>query len=150
MRNLTPATESSRGRESRRLQGRQVSHGAVWSVGGLAPRTTVAESAQTSTTTTGISSRAIVRPPLTAVQSVRDDLENYQGRVALALGIDRVQRTLDFTSGQVPCRKTQSLKRGHSQAVDNSFWSTSTWNAIETVHSAYLLPESLLTYLTRE
>jgi hypothetical protein len=103
MRCLITVIGPSRGREPRRVQERQVSHGTVWSIGGLAPRTTVSESAQANATTARTNSRAIVRPPLTAVQSARDELEDYQGRVALALGIDRVQRTLDFTSVQASC-----------------------------------------------
>lgn len=125
---LTKGKVPLRGRDSRRLPERQVSHGTVWSVGGLAPRTVTSTGTHSGANASRMNTQPIVRPPLTAVQNAKEELENYQGRVAMALGIDRVRRTLDFTKMQSPrcCRRLLNSQSSHG-ANDRS-WVESNWS----------------------
>ncbi len=85
-------------------------------------------SAQAGATAARTNYQAINRTPLTAVQNANEELENYQGRVALALGIDTVRRTLDVTNihSQSYCK---SLFRGpYSQLTDDNSWAGCNWS----------------------
>ncbi|KAF3070588.1 putative WD repeat-containing protein C13G6.08 [Daldinia childiae] len=76
------------------LEQRQVSSGAVWSVGGLAPGGVDDGRGRR------VSSSTNARLYATAFSDARpkseDEQEKHEGRLALALKIDRIQRILDF------------------------------------------------------
>ncbi|KAI0880151.1 WD40 repeat-like protein [Annulohypoxylon maeteangense] len=80
--------------QSLSLEQRQVSNGAVWSVGGLAPGGIDDGHGRR------VSSGTNARLYATSFSNVRpkseEDQEKHEGRLALALKIDRVQRILDF------------------------------------------------------
>ncbi|KAI1490905.1 WD40-repeat-containing domain protein [Biscogniauxia mediterranea] len=79
---------------------RQVSNGAVWSVGGLAPMSGGSASAVDDGGGRLVSSGTNARLYTTSFSNRRpkseEDQEKHEGRLALALKIDRVQRVLDF------------------------------------------------------
>ncbi|KAH6888748.1 WD40-repeat-containing domain protein, partial [Thelonectria olida] len=89
---------------------RQVSQGAVWAVGGLTSSTTTDTTADTTThealtrlvrrrVNTRAFSASFHKPKLNA----RDDLIKHEGRIAMALDIDRVRKVFDFDhSNQIP------------------------------------------------
>ncbi|KAI1496520.1 WD40-repeat-containing domain protein [Biscogniauxia marginata] len=79
---------------------RRVSNGAVWSVGGLAPGDGVSGSAVDGGGGRLVSSGTNARLYTTSFSNSRpkseEEQEKHEGRLALALKIDRVQRVLDF------------------------------------------------------
>ncbi|KAK6955266.1 hypothetical protein Daesc_002897 [Daldinia eschscholtzii] len=86
------------------LEQRQVSNGAVWSVGGLAPGGVNDGRGRR------VSSGTNARLYTTAFSNTRpkseDEQEKHEGRIALALKIDRIQRILDF-DGETPTARGQ-------------------------------------------
>ncbi|KAI0596900.1 WD40-repeat-containing domain protein [Biscogniauxia sp. FL1348] len=79
---------------------RQVSNGAVWSVGGLAPTSGSSASAVDDGGGRLVSSGTNARLYTSSFSNCRprseEEQEKHEGRLALALKIDRVQRVLDF------------------------------------------------------
>ncbi|XDG02709.1 hypothetical protein ABKA04_002324 [Annulohypoxylon sp. FPYF3050] len=76
------------------LEQRQVSNGAVWSVGGLAPGGI--DDGHGRRVSSGTNARLYATSFSNARPKSEEDQEKHEGRLALALKIDRVQRILDF------------------------------------------------------
>ena len=76
--------------------GRQVSQGAVWAVGGLAPVPGTTDDGHGHLVRSGTTARVFSTSFSISKPNVEEDLEKYQGRVASALDIDRVRKVLDF------------------------------------------------------
>ncbi|KAI1134276.1 WD40 repeat-like protein [Hypoxylon sp. FL0543] len=76
------------------LEQRQVSNGAVWSVGGIAPGGV--DDGHGRRVSSGTNARLYATPFSNARPKSEEDQEKHEGRLALALKIDRVQRILDF------------------------------------------------------
>ncbi|KAI2602504.1 WD40 repeat-like protein [Hypoxylon sp. NC1633] len=76
---------------------RQVSNGAVWSVGGLAPGGGGSiDDGHGRRVSSGTNARLYATSFSNAKPKSEEDQEKHEGRLALALKIDRVQRVLDF------------------------------------------------------
>ncbi|KAI0381651.1 hypothetical protein F5Y04DRAFT_65323 [Hypomontagnella monticulosa] len=76
------------------LEHRQVSNGAVWSVGGLAPGGI--DDGRGRRVSSGTNARLYATSFSNTRPKSEEDQEKHEGRLALALKIDRVQRILDF------------------------------------------------------
>ncbi|KAI1479385.1 hypothetical protein K445DRAFT_78256 [Daldinia sp. EC12] len=108
------------------LEQRQVSNGAVWSVGGLAPGGVNDGRGRR------VSSGTNARLYTTAFSNTRpkseDEQEKHEGRIALALKIDRIQRILDFDGystfprckykGRPPLREAKTTWTGSEWSND--------------------------------
>ncbi|KAI1770575.1 WD40 repeat-like protein [Hypoxylon cercidicola] len=75
---------------------RQVSNGAVWSVGGLAPGGSGIDNGRGRRVSSGTNARLYTTSFSNARPKSEEEQEKHEGRLALALKIDRVQRILDF------------------------------------------------------
>ncbi|KAI1371726.1 WD40 repeat-like protein [Hypoxylon crocopeplum] len=73
---------------------RQVSNGAIWSVGGLAPGGV--DDGRGRRVSSGTNARLYATSFSNTQPKSEEDQEKHEGRLALALKIDRVQRVLDF------------------------------------------------------
>ncbi|KAI5855539.1 WD40 repeat-like protein [Durotheca rogersii] len=76
--------------------GRQVSNGAVWSVGGLAPGGVGVDDGRGQRMRSGSNARYYTTSFADAQPRSEDEQERHEGRLALALDINRIQRMLDF------------------------------------------------------
>ncbi|GAP92829.2 putative WD40 repeat-like protein [Rosellinia necatrix] len=75
---------------------RQVSHGAVWSVGGTAPNGVAVDGGRGRLVSSGTNARLYTTSFSNRKPKSEEDQEKHEGRLALALNIDRVRRILDF------------------------------------------------------
>ncbi|CAM1509257.1 Fc.00g029960.m01.CDS01 [Cosmosporella sp. VM-42] len=104
---------------------RQVSHGAIWSVGGLAPGTTAVDDGQGHLLQSGTNARIFTTTFCTVKPSTRDDLEKHEGRVASALDIDPSRRILEFDlkqSQSTPIRRGGKMRDENKTAWDGYQW----------------------------
>ncbi|KAI6780314.1 Meiosis-specific APC/C activator protein-like protein [Emericellopsis cladophorae] len=76
---------------------RQVSRGAVWSVGGLAPLGHPVDDGRGHMIRSGTHAQVYTTPVSRGKSTLQGDSELYQGRIARALNIDRVRKILDFS-----------------------------------------------------
>lgn len=79
-----------------RARDRQVSHGAVWTVGGLATGQALLNQRHGQINQTN--SHAAVDSPssLNSASNLASDIDRYHGRVASALDMDRARKVLEF------------------------------------------------------
>ncbi|KAI0099115.1 WD40-repeat-containing domain protein [Nemania sp. FL0031] len=75
---------------------RQVSHGAVWSVGGTAPSGVAVDGGRGRLVSSGTNARLYTTSFSNLKPKSEEDQEKHEGRLALALKMDRVRRVLDF------------------------------------------------------
>lgn len=105
--------------------GRQVSQGTVWAVGGVAPGTSITDDGQGHLLRSSTNARVFSTTFSSAKPSVEEDLEKYQGRVASALDIDRVRKILDFDGhGTFPRCTSKKLA---SETAKRTTWTGSSW-----------------------
>lgn len=92
---------------------RQVSMGAMWSVGGVAPSTIAVDDGQGHLVRRGTNARLFPTPYQEGLVSTSVEKEKHEGRIASALKIDQVRKILEFAESQhIP----QSLRYHHPQA----------------------------------
>ncbi|KAI0545475.1 WD40-repeat-containing domain protein [Xylaria curta] len=75
---------------------RQVSHGAVWSVGGTAPSGVAVDGGRGRLLSSGTNARLYTTSFSNLRPKSEEDQEKHEDRLALALNLDRAQRVLDF------------------------------------------------------
>lgn len=111
---------------------RQVSNGAVWSVGGIAPGGGGVDNGRGRRVSSGTNARLYTTSFSNARPKSEEEQEKHEGRLALALKIDRVQRILDFDGYSTfpRCR----YKGGPSLREAKASWTGSEW------HSDYHVP----------
>ncbi|KAF5027213.1 hypothetical protein F66182_701 [Fusarium sp. NRRL 66182] len=82
---------------------RQVSMGAMWSVGGLAPSAIAVDDGQGHLLQRGTNARVFSTPFQESLISTSVEKEKHEGRIASALNIDQVRKILEFVQGrQIP------------------------------------------------
>ncbi|RGP63439.1 hypothetical protein FLONG3_9886 [Fusarium longipes] len=79
---------------------RQVSFGAIWSVGGVAPSTLAVDDGQGHLIRRGTNARLFSTPLQEGFVSTSIEKEKHEGRIASALKIDQVQKILQFAQNQ--------------------------------------------------
>ncbi|KAF5673056.1 hypothetical protein FHETE_3541 [Fusarium heterosporum] len=79
---------------------RQVSMGAMWSVGGLAPSTIAVDDGQGHLVRRGTNARVFPTSFQESLVSTSVEKEKHEGRIASALKIDQVRKVLEFVQGQ--------------------------------------------------
>ncbi|TRX91093.1 hypothetical protein FHL15_008075 [Xylaria flabelliformis] len=75
---------------------RQVSHGAVWSVGGTAPSGVAVDGGRGRLLSSGTNARLYTTSFSNLRPKSEEDQEKHEDRLALALNLDRAQRVLNF------------------------------------------------------
>jgi len=75
---------------------RQVSHGAVWSIGGTAPSGVAVDGGRGRLVSSGTNARLYTTSFSNLKPKSEEDQEKHEGRLALALKIDRARRVLDY------------------------------------------------------
>jgi hypothetical protein len=106
---------------------RQVSRGTIWSVGGVAPAPQPVDDGHGRRLQSGTHAPVIDPPFCTAKPSSQEILENYNGRVATALDIDRVRRILDFDQRTTLPRYVSSKKTKTPHGSVRTIWNGSEW-----------------------
>ncbi|KAI5920922.1 WD40-repeat-containing domain protein [Camillea tinctor] len=107
---------------------RQVSNGAVWSVGGLAPTSGTASAVDGGggrLVSSGTNARLYTTSFSNSRPSSEEEQEKHEGRLALALKIDRVQRVLDFDGFSTFPRYTR--KGRPSLKTSKTIWTGTEW-----------------------
>ena len=79
--------------------GRQVSNGAVWAVGGVAPGGTAVNNGRGQLVRSGTNARLFRTTFPTAKPKAEEEIEKHGARVATALGLDRTRRVLGVNVG---------------------------------------------------
>ncbi len=116
----------------------QVSNGAVWSVGGLAPPAGAIEDGHGGLIQSGTNARVFTTSFSAARVSNEEEQEQHEARLASALDIDRAQRILDFknatSSGRNRSRKNQEARLKQRKTY---------WNGTEWVKDGHVPSKSL-------
>ncbi|KAI1759094.1 WD40 repeat-like protein [Hypoxylon sp. FL1150] len=107
---------------------RQVSNGAVWSVGGLAPGSGGIDNGRGRRVSSGTNARLYTTSFSNARPKSEEEQEKHEGRLALALKIDRVQRIFDF-DGYSTFPRCRRYKGGPSLRETTASWTGSEWRS---------------------
>jgi meiosis-specific APC/C activator protein AMA1 len=106
---------------------RQVSHGTVWAVGGVAPSGTAVDDGRGRLVQSGTSARLFTTNFSIARPKMEEELEKHDGRLACALDINRVQRILDFDiSSTFPQSRGKKSMRQSLQDLKTA-WNGTEW-----------------------
>ncbi|KAI0803690.1 WD40-repeat-containing domain protein [Xylaria sp. FL0064] len=116
---------------------RQVSHGAVWSVGGTAPNGVAVDGGRGRLVSSGTNARLYTTSFSNLRPKSEEDQERHEGRLAVALDIDRVQRVLDFDGfSTFPRYKKKNRPSLHTAKT--------TWTGSEWANDAHSIPSQVL------
>ncbi|RWA07104.1 hypothetical protein EKO27_g7996 [Xylaria grammica] len=116
---------------------RQVSHGAVWSVGGIAPNGVAVDGGRGRLVSSGTNARLYTTSFSNLKPKSEEDQEKHEGRLALALKIDRAQRVLDFDGfSTFPRHKRRTTRPSLPSAK-------TTWTGTEWANDAHSTPRAL-------
>ncbi|KAI1174259.1 WD40 repeat-like protein [Nemania sp. FL0916] len=114
---------------------RQVSHGAVWSVGGTAPGGVAVDGGRGRLVSSGTNARLYTTSFSHLKPKSEEDQEKHEGRLALALKMDRVRRVLDF-DGFSTFPRYKKRTRPSLKSVKT------TWTGTEWANDTYLAPRA--------
>ncbi|KAI0401768.1 WD40-repeat-containing domain protein [Xylaria palmicola] len=114
---------------------RQVSHGAVWSVGGTAPGGVAVDGGRGRLVSSGSNARLYTTAFSSVKSKSEEDQEKHEGRLALALKIDRIQRVLDFDGFSTFPRCKKKTRPPLSPT-------RTTWTGVEWANDAHPIPKS--------
>ncbi|KAI0425161.1 WD40-repeat-containing domain protein [Xylaria sp. FL1042] len=115
---------------------RQVSHGAVWSVGGTAPNGVAVDGGRGRLVSSGTNARLYTTSFSNLRPKSEEDQERHEGRLAVALDIDRVRRVLDF-DGFSTFPRCKKKNRPSLQTAKT------TWTGSEWANDAHSIPRAL-------
>ncbi|KAI1419430.1 WD40-repeat-containing domain protein [Xylaria sp. FL1777] len=115
---------------------RQVSHGAVWSVGGTAPNGVAVDGGRGRLVSSGTNARLYTTSFSNLRPKSEEDQEKHEGRLALALNIDRVQRVLDFDGFSTFPRCKKRIRPSLQPAK-------TIWTGTEWANDAHSIPKTL-------
>ncbi|KAI1361390.1 WD40 repeat-like protein [Xylaria arbuscula] len=124
---------------------RQVSHGAVWSVGGTAPNGVAIDGGRGRLVSSGTNARLYTTSFSNLRPKSEEDQERHEGRLAVALNIDRVRRVLDFDGfSTFPRHKKQNRP---ALQPTQTIWTGSEWandahSSIPTLKPERILPNA--------
>ncbi len=104
---------------------RQVSHGAVWSVGGTAPNGVAVDGGRGRLVSSGTNARLYTTSFSNLRPKSEEDQERHEGRLAIALNIDRVRRVLDFDGFSTFPRYKKKTRPSLQPA--KTIWTGSEW-----------------------
>ncbi|KAH7134819.1 WD40-repeat-containing domain protein, partial [Dactylonectria estremocensis] len=120
---------------------RQISRGAVWSVGGLVPGpSTLVDDGSGHLFRRSVNSRVFSNMFHASKTSIQDDIEKHEGRIATALDIDRVRKILDFDQ-KLP--SPRSIPSGQQVAGSFPQRHSGTWRLWERVGAFLTRPRVL-------
>ncbi|XEV06730.1 hypothetical protein FSHL1_012017 [Fusarium sambucinum] len=103
---------------------RQVSMGAIWSVGGVAPSTIAVDDGQGHFVRRGTNARLFPTPLQEGLVSTSVEKEKHEGRIASALKIDQVRKILEFA-------ENQQVPRGLRCHDRQTEFSQTSWNGYQ-------------------
>ncbi|KAM0242091.1 hypothetical protein ACHAP5_007411 [Fusarium lateritium] len=106
---------------------RQVSIGAMWSVGGVAPSTIAVDDGQGHLVRRGTNARVFPTPFQESLISTSVEKEKHEGRIASALEIDQIRKVLEFAQGQ----RIPESPRHH---IFHTNFSQTSWNGYQWVN----------------
>ncbi|EKJ78492.1 hypothetical protein FPSE_01301 [Fusarium pseudograminearum CS3096] len=103
---------------------RQVSMGAMWSVGGVAPSTIAVDDGQGHLVRRGTNARLFPTPFQESLISTSVEKEKHEGRIATALKIDQVRKILEFA-------ENQQIPRGPRCHTRQTGFTQTSWNGYQ-------------------
>ncbi|KAF5235192.1 hypothetical protein FAUST_7245 [Fusarium austroamericanum] len=103
---------------------RQVSMGAMWSVGGVAPSTIAVDDGQGHLVRRGTNARLFPTPFQESLISTSVEKEKHEGRIASALKIDQVRKILEFA-------ENQQIPRGPRCHTRQTEFTQTSWNGYQ-------------------
>ncbi|KAL7624747.1 hypothetical protein AAE478_006319 [Parahypoxylon ruwenzoriense] len=106
---------------------RQVSTGAVWSVGGLAPGAVSVDDGRGRQMSSGTNARFYTTSFSNTLSGSGEEQEKHEGRLALALKIDRIQRVLDFDGYSTFPRRKHKVRAPMLRGARTT-WTGSEWS----------------------
>ena len=109
------------------INGRQVSRGTVWTVGGLAPRGNSIDDGRGHFVRSGTHAQVFTMPLCKRTSRSQDELGRYHDRVASALSIDRARRILDFDRRATSPRSTRNRRPNWWSASETTTWNGTEW-----------------------
>lgn len=114
---------------------RQVSHGTIWTVGGLAPSTTAVDDGQGHLLQRGTNARIFATTFCAVKSNKQDDIEKHEGRLATALELDPTRRILEFDSDiSSPDISNQRSRKANENKTS---WNGYQWVGREQLHSKF-------------
>jgi hypothetical protein len=126
----------------------QISHGSVWTVGGLAPFSFGVSNGRGGLTGSGTNAPLYTTTFSSSIPKAEEDREKHEGRLAKALELDRTQRIHHFVDPNILPRSI-SMRKKHTGFETKTVWNGSQW-ALDGQHASgflaniyfVLLPES--------
>jgi hypothetical protein len=109
------------------INGRQVSRGTVWTVGGLAPRGSSIDDGRGHFVRSGTHAQVFTMPLCKRRSCSQDELGRYHDRIASALSIDRARRILDFDRRATSPRSPRSRRPSWWSASETMTWNCTEW-----------------------
>ncbi|KAI1815074.1 WD40 repeat-like protein [Poronia punctata] len=106
---------------------RQVSHGAVWSVGGTAPTGVAVDAGRGRLVSSGTNARLYTTSFSNVKPKSEEDQEKHEGRLALALKIDRARRVLDYDGFSTFPRCKGKVKTRPPLVSSKTTWTGTEW-----------------------
>ncbi|KAF4977534.1 hypothetical protein FZEAL_5968 [Fusarium zealandicum] len=106
--------------------GRQVSVGAIWSVGGIVPSTMAIDDGRGHLLQRGTNARIFAMPFQESLVNTSVEKEKHEGRIASALDLDRVRKVLEFGPSQ-PIPRSLSIQDAWDKLDGRTSWVGTQW-----------------------
>jgi meiosis-specific APC/C activator protein AMA1 len=111
-------------------------NGAAWMTGGLAPSGTAVNNGRGQLVSSGTNAQLFRTSFSTSKPTMEEEIEKHEARIATALGLDRVRRTLDVPKPLGPEERTRSRDLVSKHKTH--------WNGIEWINNEPIPSKSLL------
>ena len=106
---------------------RQVSVGTIWTVGGLAPASTGIPTGRGGLLGSGTNAPLYTTSFSAVRPKAKEDLENHEARLALALDFDRAGRIFEFRESPSPQRHPREDYGKEPLPEQKSTWTGTEW-----------------------
>jgi hypothetical protein len=106
---------------------RHVSHGSIWSVGGLAPSGTAVNNGRGHLVQARTNARMFRTNYSTAKLKVNEELKKHRDRLATALDFNQTRRTFDFHSNAKPLKTQQNMLKESDRSPRKTYWDGAEW-----------------------
>lgn len=103
-----------------------MSLGSAWTVGGLAPLSIGVSNGRGGLISSGTNAPLYTTSFSSAAPKAEEDQDKHEGRLAMALELDRVQRVFDFSDSMLP-RRAFTGKRKYADVNSKTIWSGTEW-----------------------
>jgi meiosis-specific APC/C activator protein AMA1 len=106
---------------------RNISAGAIWSVGGLAPPSVGVADGRGGLIGSGTNAPLYATTFASSQPKAQEEIENHERRLELALDLARTGRVLEFSNRLLPSIRTHQTGKGFPEPFAKTVWNGSEW-----------------------